>query len=183
MRLVFNRDTLLSALEKVCSIASSKTTFVILSSFLVEVKDGKCTFTTTDLTDIMYLSVEAQVDDDGEFLLKGKETLEIVKGLPKSDVTFELVENAVKITCGKFKANMNLADRSEFPNVVIADVDSGLRFKSSDLKNAFNQVSQFVSSDNSRPEFCGVHLGYKFSNKESIVTLVSTDGHRLARRC
>lgn len=181
MRLVFNRDTLLSALEKVCSIASSKTTFVILSSFLVEVKDGKCTFTTTDLTDIMYLSVEAQVDDDGEFLLKGKETLEIVKGLPKSDVTFELVENAVKITCGKFKANMNLADRSDFPNVVIADVDSGLRFKSSDLKNAFNQVSQFVSSDNSRPEFCGVHLGYKFSNKESIVTLVSTDGHRLAK--
>lgn len=181
MRLVFNRDTLLSALEKICSIASSKTTFAILSSFLVEVKDGKCTFKSTDLTDIMYLSVEAQTDEDGAFLLKGKETLEIVKGLPKGDVTFELDKTAIKVSSGKFKANMNLADISEFPSVVVSDIDSGLRFKGSELKNALNQVSQFVASDTSRPEFCGVHLGYKFADKESIVTLVSTDGHRLAK--
>ncbi len=181
MRLVFNRDILLSALEKICSVAGGKSTFAILSSFLIEVKDGVCTFTATDLTDIVQLVVEAQVDDDCAFLLKAKETLEIIKGLPKGEITFELTESAIKISSGKFKANMNIADRSEFPNVVISDVKAGLKFKSSELKNALSQVSQFVSTDNSRPEFCGVHLDHKFENKEAVVTMVSTDGHRLAK--
>jgi DNA polymerase-3 subunit beta len=181
MRLVFNRDILLSALEKICSVAGGKSTFAILSSFLIEVKNGVCTFTATDLTDIVQLVVEAQVDDDCAFLLKAKETLEIIKGLPKGEITFELTESAIKISSGKFKANMNIADRSEFPNVVISDVKAGLKFKSSELKNALSQVSQFVSTDNSRPEFCGVHLDHKFENKEAVVTMVSTDGHRLAK--
>ena len=181
MRLVFNRDILLSALEKICSVASGKSSFAILSSFLIEVKEGVCTFTATDLTDIVQMVVEAQVDDNCAFLLKAKETLEIIKGLPKGEIIFELTKTAIKISSGKFKANMNIADRSEFPNVVISDVKVGLKFKSSELKNAFSQVAQFVSTDNSRPEFCGVHLNYKFENKEAIVTMVSTDGHRLAK--
>lgn len=181
MSLIFNRDTLLSALEKVCSIATQKKTFAVLSSFLVEVKNGKCLFTTTDMTDIMQLTVEAKTDGDCAFLLKARETLDIVKGLPKGEILFDLDSSYVRITCGNFKANMNLYDVTEFPNVIIDDISTGLNFKSLDLKNALNQVSQFASNDITRIEFCGVNFGYKFNNKKAIVTLVATDGHRLAK--
>ena len=182
MRLVFDRDVLLPALEKVCSIATVKGTFLILSYLLVEVKDGKCSFTATDLTDTMQLSIEATTDEDGIFLLKAKDSLEIIKGLPKSKITLELVSNAIKISCEKFKASINVADVTEFPKVAIKDIDSGLKFKSSEIRNALSNVSQFASSESSRHEFCGVHMSYKFGeNKDAVVTMVATDGHRLAK--
>lgn len=182
MRLVFDRDTLLSSLEKICSIANGKTTFAILSSFLIEVKDGKCSFTATDLSDTMRLSVDAQTDEDGAFLLKAKESLEIIKGLPKGEITLELLSNAIKISCGKFKASLNVSDITEFPKVTISDITSGLKFNSSELKSALGNVAQFASAENARPEFCGVHLEYKFGDKkDAVVTMVATDGHRLAK--
>ena len=182
MRLVFDRDVLLSALEKVCSIATVKGTFLILSYLLVEVKEGKCFFTATDLSDTMQLSVDATTDEDGSFLLKAKDSLDIIKGLPKSKITLELVSNSIKISCEKFKASLNVADITEFPKVTINDIKAGLKFKSSEIRNALSNIAQFASSENARPEFCGVHMSYKFGKeKDAIVTMVSTDGHRLAK--
>lgn len=185
MKLVFDKDLLSDALESSCSILTSKNLFAILNNVLIKVKDKKCTIVSTDLTDTMILKCAIISGDDCEFLLNGKTILSILKTLPKGDVELDVNDDLTKavLVSGKFKANVSLVDKSEFPEIVGVDSnDNGLKFKFADLKNALSFVLPFVSSDLTREVFCGIHFDYTIkNNNEALVTLCASDGHRLAK--
>lgn len=185
MRLVFDKDTLSDALESSCSILTSKNLFAVLNNVLLKVKDNTCTLISTDLTDTMHLKCAIISGEDCEFLLNGKTILSLLKTLPKGDVCLEINDNLTQATLisGKFKANVSLVSKSEFPEVAdFSNSDNGLKFKFVDLKNALSFVLPFVSADMSREIFCGIHFEYNFkANNEAFVTLCATDGHRLAK--
>lgn len=185
MKLVFDKDTLSNALESSCSILTSKNLFAVLNNVLIKVKDNNCTIVSTDLTDTMHLKCAIVSGEDCEFLINGKTILSLLKTLPKGDVCLDINEALTQamLISGKFKANVSLISKNEFPAVSEFDgAEKGLKFKFVDLKNALAFVLPFVSADLSREIFCGIHFGYNFKdNKEAFVTLCATDGHRLAK--
>lgn len=187
MKLIFDKDVLCNALEISNSLTSGQN-FDIYKFTLVRVKDGKCTFSSTDTTDIIYLNVALKSGEDCEFLLNCKLTMSLLKTLQKGEVLLEIDENHATLKSGKFKANIPTASIVEYPPIPeIGNVDKGLKFKYTDLQNALSFVAPFTSSDRSREIFCGINYNYKFrtnnetNEKEALVTLCASDGHRLAK--
>lgn len=188
MKLVFDKDIISDALETSCSILTKPSVITALNNVLIKVKNNTCTFSATDLTDIIQLKVALISGEDCEFLLNGKTALSLIKTLQKGDITLEIDGNQAVLKSGKFKASIPMASVEDFPKTQEEiGLDYGLKFKSLDLKNSLSFVSPFASSDLTRETFCGININYKFienettKEKETLVTLCATDGHRLAK--
>lgn len=182
MKLVFDKDILVNAVEQNCVVISGKAVTAALFNILIRIKDKKCYFITTDLVDTMITQVDViSCEEDGEFLINGKNILTVLKTLTSDRITFDVQENTIVVSSGSFNAKLNKQDSNEFPTIEIIDIDSGMKFKTSELVNALNFVLPTVATDQTRPVFCGISLNYAVENNQAVVTLCSTDGHRLSK--
>lgn len=182
MKLVFDKDILVNAVEQNCVVISGKAVAAALFNILVRIKDKKCYFITTDLVDTMITQVDIiSCDEEGDFLINGKNILTVLKTLTSDKITFDVQNSTIAVSSGSFNAKLNKLDSNEFPTIEMIDVDSGMKFKTSELVNALNFVLPTVATDQTRPVFCGISLNCAVENNQAVVTLCSTDGHRLSK--
>jgi len=180
MKFTVNREKLQKALQKVGSIitARSFSMMPLLGNVLMEAKeDGKLVLTTTDLEVRISTSIEAQVEEAGRSTAPARKLASLVGCLDGTEVKFDIdAEDHIKISCSTGRYKLLGLPAADFPeNNDFAKVRE-LKFKSCDLKRMIGSIAYSVSVDDSRKVLTGVML----SCRESMVTLVATDGKRMA---
>lgn len=171
------KDKLLDGLQTVQNIVSTRTTLPILSNVLIRAEDGVLRFTTNDLDVGMSCTVEAKVEKGGGTTLPARRLASIVKELPAADVEVEVdSKNIASIRCGQsFFKMMGLAEE-EFPALPKLADAKVFTLRQKELKDALRKTAFAISTDETRYVLNGI----LFSFKESKLTMVATDGRRLA---
>jgi DNA polymerase-3 subunit beta len=177
MEISVSRQELLRELTATQSVVERKTTIPILSNFLIEAADDKLTITGTDLDQSMKTSCPAKVKKPGACTIPARKLYDYIKLLGDGEISIKLLENHwVQIRAGRSNTKMVGMARANFPQVPEFPESSVTKIPSASLKNLIAKTIFAISNEESRYTLNGALLVLK---AESL-TMVATDGHRLA---
>src|SRR5712672_482620 len=177
MKFSVSKDKLLEGLSTVQNVVSTRTTLPILSNVLLQAADGKIRLTTTDLDVGVQGSVEAQVERTGATTLPARRLFSIVRELPASEIYFDVdTKNLAAIRSGSSYFKILGLPEEEFPPLARFDDAKDFTIAQKELKDGLKKTSYAISTDETRYVLNGV----LFSFKDNKLTLVATDGRRLA---
>ena len=177
MKFSVSKDKLLEGLSTVQNVVSTRTTLPILSNVLLQASDGEIRLTTTDLDVGIRRSIEAQVERTGAATLPARRLLSIVRELPSSEIYFDVdTKNLASIRSGSSYFKILGLPEEEFPSLARFEEAKIFTVAQKDLKDGLKKTSYAISVDETRYVLNGI----LFSFKDDKLTLVATDGRRLA---
>jgi DNA polymerase-3 subunit beta len=157
-------------------VVERKTTIPILSNLLCEAKGNRLTITATDLELSIRTSCEAKIKKDGAGTIPAKKLLELVRLLPDEEIRFKLLENHwVQLTCDRRNYKLVGMSKDNFP--ALPDFPHALvKIPAKLLAAVIAKTTFAISLEESRYTLNGALLVVK----PGSLTMVATDGHRLA---
>lgn len=176
MEFTVNKIELVKELSLSQGVVEKKTTIPVLSNVLIEARDDEITLTTTDLELGIRCACPAAVKKPGASTLPSRKLLDYVRLLPDVDLNVKIGEtHAANITCGRSRTRMAGMSRENFPELpklpaALAQIPASL------LANLIAKTVFAISNEGSRYTLNGGLLLLK----PDRITMVSTDGHRLA---
>jgi DNA polymerase-3 subunit beta len=177
MKFSVSKEKLLEGLQRVQNVVSTRTTLPILSNVLLQASDKELRLTTTDLDVGVRCGVEAAVDKAGGTTLPARRLFSIVRELPASDVQVEVdSKNVASIRCGPSFFKILGLPEEEFPPLPKFENAKVFNIRQKDLKDGLKKTAYAISTDETRYVLNGI----LFSFKDNKLTLVATDGRRLA---
>jgi DNA polymerase-3 subunit beta len=177
MEITVGKSELLRELTATQGVVERKTTIPILSNYLFEAGGDKLSLTATDLDLSLRTSCNAKVKKDGSCTIPARKLHDYVKLLPDADVTIKLLENHyVSIRCGRSNTKMVGMARSNFPGLPAFPTVGVVKIPAQVLRSMIAKTGFAIASEESRYTLNGALMVLK---PESI-TMVATDGHRLA---
>jgi DNA polymerase-3 subunit beta len=177
MKFSATKEKLLEGLQQVQNVVSTRTTLPILSNVLLQAKNGAVHLTTTDLDVGVRGSFEANVEKGGATTLPARRLFTIIRELPSSEISIEVDgKNAASIRSGQSFFKILGLPEEEFPPLPKFEGAKVVTMRQKDLHDGLRKTSYAISTDETRYVLNGV----LFSFKENKLTLVATDGRRLA---
>jgi DNA polymerase-3 subunit beta len=143
----------------------------------VQADDGAVHLTTTDLDVGVRGSCEAQVEKEGATTLPARRLFNIVRELPSSEIQVDVDgKNTASIRSGQSFFKILGLPEEEFPPLPKFEDAKVVTIRQKDLRDGLRKTSYAISTDETRYVLNGV----LFSFKNNKMTLVATDGRRLA---
>ncbi len=177
MKFSVSKEKLLEGLQTVQNVVSTRTTLPILSNVLLQAADGQLRFTTSDLDVGIRSGVEAAIEKPGATTLPARRLLSIVRELPASEITIEVdSKNVASIRSGPSFFKILGLPEEEFPPLPKFENAKTFTLRQKDLREALKKTSYAISTDETRYVLNGI----LFSFRDNKLTLVATDGRRLA---
>ena len=177
MEITVSKFELLRELTATQGVVERKTTIPILSNYLFEAAGDKLMLTATDLDLSLRTSCNAKVKKEGACTIPARKLYDYVKLLPDADITIRLLENHwVSIRCGRSNTKMVGMARSNFPGLPVFPSAGSIKISAPVLRSMIAKTGFAIASEESRYTLNGALMVLK---PESI-TMVATDGHRLA---
>jgi len=177
MKFSVSKEKLLAGLQTVQNVVSTRTTLPILSNVLLQATDGQLRLTTTDLDVGVSGVIDAQVEKPGATTLPARRLANIVRELPAAEVQIEIdSKNVASIRCGQSFFKILGLPEEEFPPLPKFEDAKTFTIHQQALRDALKKTSYAISTDETRYVLNGI----LFSFKENKLTMVATDGRRLA---
>jgi DNA polymerase-3 subunit beta len=173
------QEKVLSALQSVSGIVERRHTLPILANVLIRKKGPQIELVTSDLEIQIRTNAELGGDEGDYAVTVGAKKLgDILKSLP-GDQTVSLTANQTKLTlqAGKSKFTLQTLPAEDFPLVQeAADFGPAFSVPQKMLKQLISQVHFAMAVHDIRYYLNGI----LFVAEGKSLTLVATDGHRLA---
>ena len=176
MEFTVSRADLVRELSLSQGVVEKKTTIPILSNVLMEAADERVTLTATDLELGIRCHCPARVKKEGAGTVPARKLLDYVRLLPEGDVQMKFLENHwASITSGRSRTRIAGMSRDSFPELAqIPPPVAQIPVKT--LASMIARTNFAISMEESRFTLSGALL---LLRPEGI-TMVATDGHRLA---
>jgi len=176
MEFSIKKFDLLEELSLTQGVVERKTTIPILSNLLCEAKGNRLTITATDLELSIRTACDAKIRKDGAGTIPAKKLLELVRLLPDEEIRFKLLDNHwVQITCDRKTYKLVGMSKDNFP-ALPAFPHALVKIPAKVLADVIAKTTFAISLEESRYTLNGALLVLK----PSSITMVATDGHRLA---
>ena len=177
MKFRIARDAFLDSLQQVQHVVSTRTTLPILSNVLIEASGGTLRLTTTDLDVGVSGTVEAEISKEGSTTMPVKRLVSIIRELPNAEVEVAVdAKNVASNTCGPSFFKIIGLEHGEFPPLPDLKEAKEYKIPRSLLRESLKKTSYAISNDETRYVLNGIFTAFK----EGKLTLVATDGRRLA---
>ena len=177
MKFKINRDHFSNGLTQVLNVVGSKAAMPILSNVLIEAEKDSISLTTTNLDLGIRCKIKAEVKETGSITLPVKRLATIVRELPNVDVSFDSTANhQVKIASGGSNFRIMGLSAEEFPKLPDSGDDKSYTLDQAELATMLGNVAYAQSTDETRYILNGVYFNFK----DGKLSLVATDGRRLA---
>ena len=177
MKVRCDKETLLKGVQTVQNVISSRATLPILSNILLETQKGKLYLAGTDLDVGITTTVDVTVEEEGSVTVPAKKFGDIIKELPEGEgVLSAKKNNMITIEHGKCFFRLPGLPKDDFPKFPSFGNEPKLNMPQSLLKMMLRMTSFAVSYDETRYVLNGI----LFKCGEKTLTLVATDGRRLA---
>ena len=169
-------------LQGACTVASrataSKSTIPALEGLLLEADLG-LTVTGYDLRKGIYTRIEADVAEKGSIVVGARFLGEMLRRLPDGIVSITTDEHLnVTVKCGRSEFNFIGINPADFPEMPHVEGVNNVTVPQGILRSMINQTIFAVATNDARP----IYTGTLFEISADVLTLVSVDGYRLAKR-
>jgi len=179
MELVVRKNDLLRELQLFQGIVERKNTIPILANVLMEAKGDEVRFLATDLEVGLRSKCAAAVAKGGALTLPAKKFYEIVKSLPETDIRIAEDRGGVKVAADRFDSRMQTLPREDFPTLPENGGGSGTSkatLPRTAVREMVAKTSFAITGEDTRYFLNGA----LFVLRPDLMSLVATDGHRLA---
>ena len=182
MNFTVSSSLLSSRLQTISRVINSKNTIPVLDCVLFELEGNKLTLTASDPDNTLNTSLEVvDCSEDFSFAISSKILIDSLKEISEQPVRFDVKKETLEITIyyqnGKYSLVGQNAD--EYPSAaVLGESAVAINVPTKVLSNGIScSLFAAAADDKLRPIMCGVYFDF---TPESI-TLVASDGHKLAR--
>jgi DNA polymerase-3 subunit beta len=176
MEFTVSKADLVRELSLSQGVVEKKTTIPILSNVLLEARGDRLYLTATDLELGMRTSCAARVKKEGSGTIPARKLLDYVRLLPDADITVKFAENNwANFTCGRSRTRIAGMSRESFPELP-AMPDAIAEIPVKQLSAMIARTMFAISMEESRFTLNGALLLLG----DKTLTMVATDGHRLA---
>lgn len=177
MEFIINPSLLREELGLLTPVIERKSTIPVLSKIKMETNvQGELALTATDLDVTMRSLQVTDVLQSGSILVEGRKLFEISRELPNEPIHFALNKNGqIEIRYKKGRHKLGTVGAEQFPEVPVQR-QAGVRVPAVILREAIRRTLFAVTTEQSRFTISGA----KLLVDETTLTMVATDGHRLA---
>jgi DNA polymerase III subunit beta len=176
MELLVRKTDLLRELQLFQGIVERKNTIPILANVLLEANGGEMKMLATDLEVGLRSRCTANVSKGGSLTLPAKKLYEIIKALPETDVRIEEDKGGVKVAADRFDSRMQTLPREDFPSLPEGTGTYSATLPRDVLRQMVSKTQFAITGEDTRYFLNGA----LFILRPDSMSLVSTDGHRLA---
>lgn len=180
MKFVISSSVLSARLQAIGRVIISKNNLPILDCFHLDIKGGKLTITASDNeTTITTWTDLVESDADITLAVNAKTIQDAIKEIPEQPLDIYVNENTLEITVeyqnGKYNFMGQPADEYPTPPALTEEV-AVLTLPAERLLSGLGRALFATADDTIRPVMNGVY----FDIKESGLSVVASDGHKLA---
>src|SRR3989338_2174877 len=157
MKIKTSKENLLSGIQVVQNIVSSKATLPILSNMLLETRNGVIKMNATDLDIGISCEIPVSIFEEGAITIPAKRFSDIVKELPVGDISIHVKKNnQIDIEGENCRFKLIGLPREEFPKFPEFKDTEVIQVEQNILKEMFRLTSFAVSHEESRYILNGV---------------------------
>ena len=178
MKFSISREQFVGQLSIAVRGVSSRSAIQTLAGVLVRVAGERVELQATDMELGIRVSSTASGTQDGRVVLPGRLLLDVVRALPREDLTIESrsSESDVKIESGQASFHLRTLPAEDFPKLPEAGDAPAVRLPSQAFVETVGRVARSASRDESRPHLTGVLV----SASGQELRMVATDSYRLS---
>ncbi|MBO5266514.1 MAG: DNA polymerase III subunit beta [Ruminiclostridium sp.] len=180
MKFKIERNILSDALVNASKASSSRSSIPALEGVLINLKDGMITVTGYDLEMGIKCRIKPdEVIEEGEVVVNAKIFGDMIRKMPSGLVEIS-TENDVNVTLksGSVVYNVVGVSGNQYPNIPELRNDITFYIDESMLKSMIRQTFHAIATTDIK----AVHMGSKFHIKDNVLSVVSVDGVRMAKR-
>ncbi|MCW3047377.1 MAG: dnaN [Solirubrobacterales bacterium] len=178
MKLSASCQELLTQLQTVSRVASTRSAVQALSGVQLEAGDSGVELRATDMEIGLRVPLEAEVQRPGTVVLPGRLMLDVARQLPGGDVSIELrpSEGDVEVVSGPARFHIRTLRSEDFPPLPAPGGDTVVTMPAEAFVQTVARVSRSASRDETRPILTGVLV----SASGDELRMVATDSYRLS---
>lgn len=177
MKLEIAKSAFLNGLQKVQNVVSLRSTLPILSNVLLTADKKSVSLTTTDLEVSVRCTAEATVHKPGNTTLPVRRLASIIRELPDAAIEIEVDDkDMASVTCGSSFFKIIGLSEDEFPPLPKPEGKFAYTIDQGAFREMLRKTAYAASTDETRYVLNGVLLSFK----NGKLTMVATDGRRLA---
>ena len=183
MKFIIKQDILLENLYHASRAISPRNLIPILTGIKFDLTEEGLYLSASD-TDISIRCFIPSDDIDevyeyGSIVIGGRYIVEIIKKLPNTKITIEVMDgNKMIVSTDNTEFNLNGINSNEFPNLDLTETKEPILLKSSLIKKVISQTFFATSKNESRPLLTGIN----FRIEGSLMEVIATDSYRLAKK-
>jgi len=180
MQFTCDKLMLLAAIITSSRATASKSPVVLLEGLLLETDEDSIRISGYDLKTGIITTVPADIEKTGAIVLNARLFSEIIRKMPGNEISITVSANFV----ATIKSDMSLFEiigspSSDYPELPSVDGQDTFEVCEEVMKKMISQTIFAVSDNESRP----IQTGALFETNKDILTIVASDGYRLALRC
>ncbi|MEA2428895.1 MAG: polymerase subunit beta [Thermoleophilaceae bacterium] len=179
MKFSVSREKFIGSLGVAVRGVSTRSAIQTLAGIRIDARqEGGVELQATDMELGVRVDSEAQVERAGTVVLPGRLLLDVVRSLPKDDLSLEYrsTEGDVEVVSGPSRFHLRTLPADEFPKLPEVGDATTMRVPSQAFVETIARVARAASRDETRPHLTGVLV----SASEKELRMVATDSYRLS---
>src|ERR671928_429223 len=178
MKFSVSREKFISSLGVAARGVSTRSAIQTLAGIRLEARSGDVELQATDMELGVRVAAEASVEREGTVVLPGRLLLDVVRSLPKDDLSLEYrsSEGDVEVVSGPARFHLRTLPADEFPRLPEVGEATVMKLPAPAFVETVNRVARAASRDETRPHLTGVLV----SASEGELRMVATDPYRLS---
>lgn len=178
MKAIVQQNQLAHGVSIVARAVSPRSTLPVLSNILIKTDGGRLRLSATNLELGISAWLDATVEQDGALTVPARTFADLVSNLPNQEVTLSVDTRAqtLNVKCGTLNTDIKGISAEEFPPMPAPDLDTAIPLNVANFKEMIGQVVFAASTEDSRPNLTGVHMGFE----DEILEMAATDGYRIS---
>src|SRR5918911_2502112 len=178
MKFSVSREKFIGSLGIAARGVSTRSAIQTLAGIHLEARSDGVELQATDMELGIRVTAEATVEREGTVVLPGRLLLDVVRSLPKNDLSLEYrsSEGDVEVVSGPSRFHLRTLPSDEFPRLPEVGDATVMRLPAPAFVATINRVARAASRDETRPHLTGVLV----SAAERELRMVATDSYRLS---
>ncbi len=183
MKLNVSKDEMQEKLSNIQNIVEKKNTMPILSHFLLDAGKKESYIVATDLETALKEPVEVKVEEEGKLCIPARKLFEIVREMD-GNLLFESVDESssgggwLKVKAGTSEFRLACLSANDFPAWPAMEDVEEITIDATVLMEMIERTIYSAGESDTRYTLNG--LLFHIQPKDKALTIVGTDGHRLA---
>ena len=183
MKFKISRSVLFKTLSHLQGIVDKKNSLPILANILIEAKNNQLILSSTDMDISIIEKINCTVSEDGATTINSQILYDIVRKIDDNAVIEIISNNGKLLTLRADGSRFSLASlpKEDYPIIEQENTGINIKLNSQILFKLIDKTKFAISNEETRYFLNGLYFSVGNEENKSIVTLVGTDGHRLAK--
>ena len=183
MKFKISRSNFFKTLSHLQGIVDKKNSLPILSNILIEAKHNQLTLSSTDMDISIIEKIDCKITEAGATTINSQILYDIVRKIDDNSEIEIISNNGKLLTLRSNGSRFSLAclPKEDYPIIEQDNSSFDINLNSKILYKLIDKTKFAISNEETRYFLNGLYFNITSDNNQNIVTLVGTDGHRLAK--